>query len=217
MPAYEDIATLNEALVRKPLQGSVFLGHWPSALEITTLVAADGITLPEDYPCVGWISEDGLAFAMDEEVSEVRGWGAGSFLRRDITSQDKTIQFSALETKRLTHELLSGLDLSNVTMSASGEVTYTHPDRPPTKYWRVLALGVDGDGDQRYYMGKFYPKASVSERDEQAWSDGDDPLAYPVTMSALIDNAVGYTCREFLFGPGALAAAADMGWTVEGA
>jgi len=204
----------NSDLLRKPLQGTVILGRWPSAPDITTLTAVDGITLPVGYESAGWISEDGLTFGSDMEVSEVRGWGASSMLRRDIASTDKTMAFSALETKRLTKELTTGLDLSTTTMGATGQVVITHPDRMPTKYWRALALGVDGDGDQRYYMAKFYPKCSVSEREEEGWSDGDDPLMYGVTLSALIDDSIGTSCREFLFGPGALAAAAAMGWAL---
>lgn len=215
MPTFEDTITRNADLVRKPLQGSVLLAPYPTGALITTLSSADGITVPVGYESVGWISEDGLTFANDTEVSDVRGWGASSFLRRDIQSQDKTIQFSALETKRLTIELSTGLDLSARTFSEEGELTFDYPDRPPTKYWRVLAIGVDGDGDQRYYMARFFPRAAVSEMDDETWSDGDDPLMRNVTMSALIDNEAGYVGREFLFGPGALAAAEDMGWEVD--
>lgn len=222
MATFEDTVSRNADLVRKPLQGSVLLGKYPTAPLISTLSAVSGgITIPAGYDSVGWISEDGLTFANDTEVSDVRGWGASSFLRRDIQSQDKTIQFACLETKRLTIELASGLDLSGAVMSAAGatagEVSWDHPDRPPTRYWRVLAIGVDGDGDGRYYMARFFPRASVSEMDDETWSDGDDPLMRNVTLSALIDNEAGYVGREFLFGPGALAAAEDMGWTLDDA
>lgn len=215
MPAFEDIFVKNDSLVRKALQGGVYLGRHPTAPDITTLHAADGIiSLPASYESVGWISDEGLTFGNDQEVAEVRPWGSGHFIRRDITSTDRTLAFAALETKRLTWELRSGLNLSAVTASAEGEVVVTHPDRMPTQYWRALALGVDGDGAQRYHMGKFYPRSVVSETEEEAWSDGDDPLSYGVTLSALIDSDIGTPCREFLFGPGALAAAAAMGWTV---
>lgn len=215
MPSIETTLGFNPDLVRKGLNGGVLIGRYPATAVLTTLTAPDGIiTLPAGYQTVGQISEDGVTFGMDQEVAEVRGWGSSTFVRRDITSSDKTIAFSALETRRLTKELISDLDLSGVTMSPEGEVVITHPDRPATKYWRTLAIGVDGDGDQRYYFGKFYPRASVSEREEEVWSDGDDPITYGVTMSGMLDAAVGYACREFLFGPGALAAAAAMGWTV---
>lgn len=214
MPAFEDTVARNADLVRKPLQGSVLLGRYPTDPIVDTLVAADGITIPTGYESVGWISEDGVTFSNDQEVSDVRGWGASSFLRRDIQSSDKTIQFACLESKRLTYELSTGLDLSAKKFSTLGELKFDYPDRPPTKYWRVLAIGVDGDGANRYYMARFFPRASVTEVDDETWSDGDDPLMRNVTMSALIDNAAGYVGREFLFGPGAKAAAVAMGWTV---
>lgn len=215
MAVFEDVVERNSDNVRKPLQGAVLLGKYPVAADITTLTAVGGgITLPVGYESVGWISEDGLSFGTDTEVSEVRGWGSSSMLRRDIVSTDRTLAFAALETKRITAELRSGLDLSAVKMSTDGEVVYEHPDRSPSQYWRALAIGVDGDGAGRYYFAKFYPKAVVSEMEEESWSDGDDPLSYGVTLSALVDDTVGTACREFLFGPGALAAAEAMGWDV---
>jgi len=215
VPTIETILTKNDDLVRKGLNGGMLLGRYPTVPVLTTLHAADGIiALPTGYESVGHISEDGATFGMDDEVSEVRGWGSSTFIRRDITSSDKTIAFTALETKRLTKELQTGMDLSAVPMAATGEVVITHPDRVSTRYWRALALGTDGDGDQRYYFGKFYPRAAVTERDEEVWSDGDDPISVGVTMSGMLDPAAGYALREFLFGPGALAAATAMGWTI---
>jgi len=214
MAALETVINKNSDLVRKGLNGGVLLGRYPAASLLTTLHAVDGITVPSSYESVGWTGEDGVTFGIDDEVSEVRGWGGSTFIRRDTTSSDRTVAFSALETKRLTKELHTGLDLSAVAMSAQGEVVITHPDRPATKYWRTLVLGTDGDGDERYYFGKFYPRAAVTEREEETWADGDDPMSYAVTMSGMLDTNAGFALREFLFGPGALAAATAMGWTL---
>lgn len=212
--AFEDVVERVDSNVRKAQQGTILLGKHPIAPDVTTLAATGGqIAIPASYESVGWIGEEGLTFGMDQEVSEVPAWGSSSFIRRDIRRTDQTLAFMALETKRLTKELTTGLDLSATMMDPeTGEVVITHPDRVRSQYWRVLALGVDGDGDGRYYLGKWFSKMSVTERDEEAWSDGDDPLAYGVTMGSLSDSAIGTPCREFLFGPGALAAAEAMGW-----
>jgi hypothetical protein len=217
VPAFEDTVTRNSALVRKALQGAVLLAHHPSGALVSTLTATDGITVPAGYESVGWISDDGTNFGSEESATEVMAWGSGTFLRRDITSQTRTIAFTALETKRLTTELKTAQDLSGTTMSAEGEVVVTGAVRPPTKYWRVLSIATDGDGDQRYYLAKFYPKASVTDLSDEAWTDGEGSASTGVTMTAYVDDDAGYSWREFLFGPGALAAAADMGWAPAGA
>lgn len=215
MATFEELSERKASLIRKPLRGTVLLGKHESAPIITTLTAVDGIEIPMGYESVGWISEDGLTFERDREITDVRGWGSGSFLRRDIQSEDHTLQFAALETKRLTHELRAGRDLSANTMSADGEWKYDIEERPGVYYWRVIALGVDGQGDGRYYTARVYHKMTVTEMDDEAWTDDDDPLMYNVTLSAVPDEAAGGTLgTEFLFGPGALAAAEDMGLTV---
>jgi hypothetical protein len=210
----DTIADRNSALIRKALGGAMLLGPWPAAPVVATLTATGGqIVVDADYESVGWIAEDGLSWEVDQATSEVRGWGSGTVLRRDINSETETVQFTALETKRLTKELQLASDLSATTMSAAGEVVITSPTRPATKYWRALAIASDGDGAQRYYMAKYFPKASAA-RGGQVWSGGDDPLGYDTTLTAYVDDVAGFAVREFLFGPGALAAASDMGWTL---
>lgn len=213
--SFETVAARDNSNIRKPLKGTVLLGKFETAAIITTLVATGGqIAVPNTYESVGWISEDGLTFTRDREFSDVRGWGSGTFLRRDIRSDDHSVAFTALETKRLTKELRENRDLSANEMSAGGEWKYDLLDRPDVKYWRVLNIGVDGAGTSRFYMAKFYHRMSVSEMDDEAWSDGDDPLQYNVTMTAEPDPVAGVVGTEFLFGPGALAAAEAMGITV---
>jgi len=74
-----------------------------------------------------------------------------------------------------------------------------------------LAIGVDGSGASLYYMAKVFHKVSVMDMDDEAWTDGDDPLSYSVTLGAVPDDVTGTLGTEFIFGPGALAAADDMG------
>lgn len=213
---FEAVADRNNALIRKPLKGAFLLGPFETASIITTLVATGGqIEVPATYDSLGWLSEDGLTFSRDREFSDVRGWGSGTFLRRDIRSDDHSVSFTALETKRLTRELRENRDLSAVEMTTTGEWKFDYLTRPDVKYWRGLAIGVDGSGASLIYMAKFYHRLTVSEMDDEAWSDGDDPLQYNVTMTAEPDPVAGVIGTEFLFGPGALVHAAAMGITVD--
>jgi hypothetical protein len=215
--SFDTVADQKNGNIRKPLAGTVLLGKFAAADPITTLVAPSGqILVPEDHESCGWISEDGLTFSKSREMSEVRGWGSGTVLRRDIRSEDNTMQFAALENKRLTHELRSSRDLSGAAgeMSADGEWKYDMLARPDVMWWRAVALGKDGSGAQTFYIAKVFHKMMVTDMDDEAWSDGDDPLQFGVTMGAVPDDELGTLGTEFIFGPGALAAAVSMGLTV---
>lgn len=209
------LAAYDSTLIRRPLYGTVFLAPYSAALP-TTLVATGGqVAMPDVFESVGRISEDGLTFAADREMQEVRGWGSTSVLRRDVQSIDVSLQFAMLETKRLAYEVTSGLDLSANEMSATGEWKFTMPSQPPTKYWRVIALGSDGTGADKYYMAKVFGRMSLSETDDETWQASDEsPLLRNVTLGADEDDEAGGPYTEMLFGPGALAAAEKMGIAV---
>lgn len=215
--SFDTVAAQKSGNIRKPLAGTVLLGKYGTAAAITTLVATGGqITAPADHESVGWISEDGLTFSKSRDISEVRGWGATTVLRRDIRTEDNTLQFAALETKRLTYELKMSRDLSGTAgqMSAAGEWKVDIPTRADIMWWRLCALGKDGAGASLFYVARVFHKCMVTDMDDEAWTDGDDPLKYGVTMGSVPDDVLGTIGTEFIFGPGALAAAAAMGLTV---
>ena len=213
--SFETVAAPNAGLIRKALKGTFLLGKYGTAPLVTSLVATGGqIQIADTYESLGWISEDGLTFSRNRDFSEVRGWGSGTVLRRDVSSDDRTVQFAALEDKRLTHELRESLDLADVEMSAAGEFKYELLAKPDIMYWRGVAIGVDGEGSSRFYVAKVFHKLTVSDMDDEAWTDGDDPLTFNVTMTAQPDDVTGTLGTEFIFGPGALARADAMGITV---
>lgn len=201
------------ANIRKPGRGGLILGRWPSGAIIESLVAPENnIAIPPDYEGVGRLNEDGLTMGKENEVAEMFSWGAVVAVRRDIRRQNQTVQAVMQETKRLTYEITTEQDLRAKTMSTDGEVVIDHPDRPETQYWRGLALGADGDGANRFYLAKFWPKMNVSELGEETWNDQEDGLVRDVTLAATLDDEAGFLCREMIFGPGALAAAERMGF-----
>lgn len=213
---FDAVAARNAGLIRKALKGAVLLGKYGTAPAITTLIATGGqIEIATSYESIGWPSEDGATFSKGREFSQVRGWGSASYLRRDITSEDNTVAFRAIETKRTTLELKHSRDLSTTEISAAGELKIDILDRPDPMDWRVCVLGVDGVGANLFYTAKVLHKASVTEMDDEVWSDGDDPMSYGVTMAGVPDDTLGTIGTEFLFGPGVLAKATAMGFTVD--
>lgn len=213
MPNYDDLKNKQADLIRKALDGSVFLAPATAGpiVNLTTYTAAQAgppavpekielSPLPADWDDLGYLSNDGAAFARDVASSEVTSWGSVTPTRTDITSDTTTLTVTAQETKLLTLGLATGADLANIVPDAnSGEVKIAKPARPKSKHYRVLSLAVDeGDGGE-IYVARFLPRAKVSSYAEQAFGGGDDPIAWGVTLTGEVDDTLGYS-EEWLFG-----------------
>lgn len=217
MPNYEDIANRQASLIRKALAGSVFIAPMSAELptSLTSGASSELAALPTDFNDLGWISkDDGVNWAREMEVSEVTSWGSFDPTRRDINSDVTSLTLIAQETNIHTLGLYNNVDLSAVTADATtGEVSFNSALRPSTKYYRVFAIFVDGTGEDTVYVARLLPRAMVSEVGEQVWSDGDDPVAYEITLTATPDEDAGYSIRHYFGGPGWKANLTDMGFS----
>lgn len=208
------LAKQNAGLIRKPSNAEIFLAPY-SAPAITTLVATGGqIILPSEYESVGYIDDAGVSFELDQTTSEVRALGTNNVVRRDISKRDFTIGFNMLETKRIAFEAESGLTLRSIPVTTAGEWSYDEPSRPPTLYWRLLAVAVDGVGDQQYGMAEYYPRATMTDKGKVEWKDKEGALMREVTFGGDEDPVLGTARRRFFFGPGVLNNATAMGFTL---
>lgn len=213
---YDAIKNLQSSLIRKALAGSVFMGDdsvaAPTAL---TTGATSGLApLPDGYEDLGYVTkDDGLSWTRDTEVSEVTSWGVNEPTRRDINSDVTNLAFTAQETKAATLGLYYNVDVGAIVPDAiTGEVAFSQPTRPATRYMRIFALFVDGAGTDTIYVARFLPRAMLSSVDDQTWSDGDDPVGFPCTLTATPDEDLGYSVRHFFGGPGWKTRLADMGF-----
>lgn len=203
--------------IRKVLRMAVFVAPWETAAAISSLVNADNeLVIPDTYESVGIMDKES-AFTSTPTIttSEVSGYGYGQTLRRDIVSRNTAIAFTMLETRRKAFELYYGIDLSAVTATAApkNEITFDEPDRPDTAYYRVLCVGVDGDGLNTLYIADLYPRCTISDVGALASSE-TDPRRYAVTMGTDVDTVVGTAHRQFLAGPGlSTAEITGMGFT----
>lgn len=227
MPSYDALKNKQAELIRKALDGSVFLAEM-SAEPITALtqyvaeVAGPPIipahvelsTLPADWDDLGYLTDDGAAFARDVSSSEVSSFGSVTPTRTDIVSDTTALTVVAQETKLLTIGLATGADLSNITPDAqTGEVRIAKPARPKSKHYRVLSVAVDEGEGGEIYVARFLPRAKVSSYAEQSFSKGDDPITWGVTLTGEIDDDLGYS-EEWIFGgAGWNAILTDMGFT----
>ncbi|MGW5720776.1 phage tail tube protein [Amycolatopsis sp. NPDC003865] len=213
---YDALKNLQSDLIRKALEGSIFIAPYTADLP-TALTAGSGaglLPLPPGYSDVGWCDKgDGASWSRSVDTSDVTSWGSAEPTRRDITKQSDGLKFTAQETKRQTIELYEGVDLSTVTPTATtGEITFDRPARPATRYFRVFGLFQDGVGADAIYVAKLLPRANVTDSGDQKWSDGDDPVGYEVTLTANYDETAKTSMRFFFGGPGWRARLADMGF-----
>lgn len=221
MPNYETLKNKQTELIRKALDGSVFLAP-VSADPIASLttytagppVVIDLTPLPTDYDDLGWLTSDGAQFSRDVATSEVTSWGSVSPTRTDVTSDTTTMSATAQETKLLTVGLATGADLSALTPDPdSGELSVAKPARPKSKHYRVLSLAVDQGDAGEIYVARFLPRAKVTGYSEQAFGGGDDPITWGVTFTGEEDSDLGYSERWIFGGAGWQALLTDMGFS----
>lgn len=209
---FEDAKSHNPKLIRKMLQGSVFVKRWDASdPEITTVyTVATGLVIPDGYVDVGLIKKsDAIAWNRDTASADVESWGYGEPTRRDLTSDVSTVAFTMQESKRQVLEIYNSTDLSAVLPDADGNVVIDKPTTPQAIRWRMFTIAKDGDGADAVYFLKALPNCQVSEISEQSWSDADE-LSYQVTMTGFNDPDWGTACREVWGGPGFDPAAAGF-------
>lgn len=191
----------NTGNVRKTLGAVVFIAP-ESADVIADLTDASGnlVTLPAGYAALGLLTEDGITFERSIETEEVRALGHLSAVRRDISSTERTVAFTAMEwDKRIVRELADAVDLSEATVNTEGEVSYEVPDTPQLRYYRLLVVGRDGSLDSEVLRAKFYPRVNVTGYPSETWNS-TDPVQGEFSFTAYTDEDAGYVVREFLTG-----------------
>lgn len=202
--SYDELQSKQNELIRKMLDGSVFLAPI-TAPHISTLTDPDDGLLgeiPEDYGDLGRLSTDGAQFTNETETSDVTSWGSVEPTRSDIISDTTTLQISAQETNIRTMALYTGVDHAAIKAAANGEVILDKPPRPVPRYYRALVLGVDmGDGGE-IYVGRHLPRCKVTAKEGMNFQSGDDPLSWPVTLTGFTDSQLGFSERWFFGGPG---------------
>ena len=210
----------NTNLIRKTLSGGVAFIAPYSAAAVTSLT--DDTTtpgtpvlqsLPTDYKALGLMSEDGATFPRDIDTSDVNSWGVSEPTRTDIKSDQSSCKIICQETRIETLSLYLGTALDALTADAgTGEVVTDKPATPPLLYFRLLVIGRDVTSDGEFYLGRFFPRAQVTDRDELQMGADDDPIQYGLTFTAKYDSVLATSERFFWAGPGWKARIADMGF-----
>lgn len=216
MPDYTSIAHRQATLIRKALQGSVYIAPYTSAAitAITTGASQDINPLPSGYVDVGMIDKrNAVTWAQKVTNQEIMAWGDVYPARRDITKIDASVKFSMLETNKTALQLYIGQDLSQIAIAATTkELVINQAARPQPIPYRLLGIFQDGVGTNAIYVARFYPRAFVTDISDQKWDDDQDALAYDVTMTAQNDSVLGTPVVHFFGGPGWASTLAQTGF-----
>ena len=151
--------------------------------------AADaGTTLPTDYStdldsdafeCLGYISEDGITEATDEDATEVVDMNGDTVLTETGT-HTKTFEFSAIETKKATLKEYFGDDCVE---DADGTITVKEQSGKRVSKVYVFDLVLSGDRRARIVV----PDGKVTEVGEIVYSSGE-VVGYDMTITAYPDE-----------------------------
>ncbi|AKJ72367.1 major tail protein [Gordonia phage GTE8] len=221
MPSFASLAKRQGELIRKPLAG--IIGVAPEDLELdadfklTTLAAGGAIELADlsDFDQLGWVSKsDGVVFSADTETSDVESWGALEPTRSDITKDVTSAQFTCQETNKVVLEMFYNVSLETVFGDYdTGEVDFNQAVDPSTTYRRMLFLSKDGSGPKEVFIGKLMPRAGVTAKSDQNWNS-EDALVHGMTITAKVDDEMGYAVRHMFGGAGWKAQLTKMGFTL---
>jgi hypothetical protein len=214
---YSTIRDKKTELILKAREGSVFIAP-ASATGITALTTgaqSDLSALPTGWADLGWTTTDGVSYGRETETSDVNSFGSVEPTRSDVTRDTITMSVTAQETSLLTLGLYTGADLTGKTAAAvTAEYGIEKPAIPGFLYYRVLGLFIDRDEDgKEIYMARYMPRARVTEFGEQAFTDGDEAITYPLTFTGYEDGVAGYSHKWIFAGPGWKALLADTGIT----
>lgn len=217
MAGYTSIAVKNNDLIRKALQGSVFIAPVSTtALTMATLFDATTGDLKSPivtgYVDLGWTTDDGAVASRSVDRTTITGWGSNLPLRTDITGDTKTVKVVCQETKAQTLALFSGVTVASLTPDATnGVVEIAEPLIAAQLSYRLLVLAVDEDNDGEFVIADFYPNAQVTDFGDQSF-DKADPILFDVTFTAYEDATLGYARVRWVGGAGNLAKQTAMGF-----
>lgn len=211
--SYDALQDKKQSLIMKARKGSVFAAP-SSAPHVDTLTdTTDKLlkALPTGYVDLGWITDDGAQFSTDINTSDVSSWGSTSPTRTDITSESLSLEVTIQETNLTSVGLYAGVASSGITAAANGEVKIVRPLQPVRQQYHLLNLAVDENAAGEIYIARYWPNAMVTDKGDQAFSSGDDPVMFDITFSARPDDTVGSTEVWFFGGPGWFSILDDLG------
>lgn len=167
---------LNAELARLGVTGALYTG-------------AVGVTAPTDmaaWPAgmvdLGYISDDGITEARDENSESFTPWQSNAPIRVETTSSVVTFAATLWESNFNTISLYYRVGLEDMTQTGTGDdaiVSFAEKGKPKRD---LRCFGIDVI-DGTYHRRIFLPYAEVTERGEITYKS-DTLIGYQVTVTA---------------------------------
>jgi hypothetical protein len=215
MPAIDALQNLKTDLIRKTLNGSVFIAPYTAAtVSETTLFNAttgDLQTLPAGFRDLGYLTEAGASFNRAITKVDVNSWQSLPPTRTDLTADVTTLQVICQETNLRTLGLFTGAaDTAFTPAGPNGVIRIDAPARPIIRRYRLLSISVDETDLGEIVMARYLPKAMPTSYGKQDFATATE-VHYDVTFTAFSDDVLG-TPESYMFGgAGWLARLSAMG------
>lgn len=201
MPGYASIELKKAELIRKGIQGSVFIAPYTAApISVSTLFGTTGdiATLPTGYNDLGWTDDTGVMFARKITTTNVTGWGSIDPLREDITADTTTLEVNAYETNLVNIAAFANVQPSTLVANANGSLAVSVPVASAPTIYRVLAVGADETPFGEVIIARYLPNAQITDYKSQTYSL-KDPVSYGLTFTANLDSTAGFA-QQMIFG-----------------
>ena len=216
----DEIRDVHKGQIRKGGAGAVLLGP-EDADPIVSLTTGANAGLaeipkgPKGYKSMGKHPRDGApTFTSEQEQSEVFTWGELEASRIDAISKTSTIAWTCQDTRKSVLSAHTGVDLDNIELDpVTGELQIIEPTDPDIRYYRAIFITVDGRGENAYFIARYCPRFVITTIGEESWN-AENPIVYPFTGRALVDDDLGYAVKRLYGGPAWKRGAQAAGFTL---
>lgn len=208
MPTFDTLrqGADNRSLVRKIQKAIALIA--PLSVELPeTLFTADGSLVDfkaAGFVPVGLVTPDGYTFTREISKEDISALGYASAVRSDISTVARSVSFTALERgKKNMLELKYGVDLSNTTQAANGEIVFDEPDLPIGEEYRLLIIGSDGPATENWILGRGYGRVKLASTGDETWGQ-EGAVTEEYTLDVFTDDEIGTPVRHYQGGTGAV-------------
>jgi hypothetical protein len=139
---------------------------------------------------LGWISDDGLVEAFNENRTNFIPWGSNSPIKSVVTSTEKTFQVTFWESNADVLGLYFKLGAAPTPDATSHIISVAEAAKPDPDPRSFVFDILEGTNHVRLYV----PKCEVTDRGNLVYKS-DAIIGYPVTMTAYAGSD-GFTCQR---------------------
>lgn len=217
---WENLFTGDANRIKKALYGSFLVRDYAyAATSLTSYTPFDPVTghlsstllTTDGWFDIGDIDENGVQFSPKYTTADVMIWQDRMAQRTDVTLDQEECSVTAAESTPLVDHLNYQMPLANLPTTGTVGYHLTKSKTPVIRARQVLAIGVDGSGDEAEYFGTLYSRALMIKPDKYDYQAKTE-IQTPLTFDSYPDPYSGFAVRRFREGPAWRAAGGNTEW-----